>query len=151
MRHRMVVAGLALVGLLLSVYLLLHAWGMVGSLACGGSPSCDRVQASRWSEFLGLPVALYGVGGYLALLAAAIAGLQPRWENSPAPTRLIALLSGAGVLFTVYLKYLEFFVIGAVCRWCVGSAIIITAIFLVSLPFLRTPPSASPRPTDQPA
>jgi len=151
MKHRMVAASLALVGLMLSAYLLMHSLGMTGPLACGGSASCDRVQASRWADFLGLPVAAYGVGGYLSLLVVALAGLQPRWEHSALPTRWLAILSGIGVAFTIYLTYVELFVIGAVCRWCVGSAVIILAIFLVSLPFLRTRPSASLPPTGQPA
>ena len=53
------------------------------------------------------------------------------------PSRLLAVLSGGAVLFTVYLTYLELFVIHAVCRWCVGSAVIILAIFGLSLADLR--------------
>ena len=43
------------------------------------------------------------------------------------------LLSGGALLFSAYLTYLELFVIHAICRWCVGSAVIITAIFVLSL------------------
>jgi len=151
MRHRMAVALLALGGLLLSVYLTMYHAGMVGALACGGEGSCERVQLGPWGQLMGIPVAAYGIGGYLALLVIALAGLQPRFEHSLAPTRLLALVSGGGVAFTLYLKYLELFVIHAVCRWCVVSAVLIGAIFLISLLSLRTRPSASPRPTDQPA
>lgn len=147
----MIVAALAMIGLLLSVYLLLHHYGLVGELACGGSNSCGVVQASRYSEFLGIPVAAYGAGGYLALLVVALAGLQPRWEHHPGPTRLLALLSGIGVAFTIWLTYVELFVLHAVCRWCVGSAVIIALIFVVSLLSLRTRPSASPQLRDQQA
>jgi uncharacterized membrane protein len=151
MRHRMVVASLALAGLLLSVYLTLYHAGLVGALACGASASCERVQLGRYGSLLGLPVAAYGIAGYLGILAVALAGLQPRWETSMTPTRLLVLLSGMGVAFTLYLKYLELFVIRAVCRWCVVSAVLITVIFLVSLLSLRIRPSASPPPTGQPA
>ena len=147
----MVVAALALAGLLLSVYLTMYHAGLVGALACGSSASCERVQLGPWGSFLGLPVAAYGVAGYLAMLVVALAGLQPRWEHSATPTRLLVLLSGGGVAFTLYLKYLELFVIRAICRWCVISAVLITAIFLVSLLSLRIRPSASPPPTGQPA
>lgn len=149
MRHRQAVAVLALLGLMLSLYLTLYHYGLVGSLVCGGSNSCDQVQASRYAMFIGLPVAAYGVGGYLALMVVALAGLQGRWAESAGPTLLIAVLAGVGVLFTAWLKYLEFFRIHAVCRWCVVSAVLITVIFLVaaiSLPSLRTRPSASPQP-----
>ena len=145
MRHRQIAALLALAGLLLSLYLLLQRMGFLGPLVCGTSGGCERVQASRYSEFLGLPVAAYGVGGYLALLVIAFAGLQGKLAESAGPTRLLALLSGIGVAFTVYLTSLELFVIHAICRWCVGSAVIIVLLFItcaVSLPSLRTRPSA---------
>ena len=146
MRSRQVAALLALVGLMLAIYLTMYHYGLVGSLACGGSGECEKVQGSRYADFLGLPVALYGVAGYLALLIVALAGLQGRGADSPTPSRLLALLSGIGVLFTLYLTYLELFVIHAICKWCVGSAVIIVLIFAVSFPSLRTRPSASPRP-----
>jgi len=53
------------------------------------------------------------------------------------PARLLALLAGIGVGFTAYLTYLELFVIHAICRWCVGSAVIIISIFMVALLELR--------------
>ena len=46
---------------------------------------------------------------------------------------LLLVFSGIGFAFTVYLTYLELFVIKAICRWCVGSAVIITLIFFVAL------------------
>ena len=105
----------------------------MGPLICGKSGGCLTVQASKYAEFLGLPVAAYGAGGYLALLIVGFAGLQGRWADAPGPTKLLALLSGIGVLFTVYLTALELFVIHAICRWCVASAVIIVLIFVASL------------------
>jgi len=133
MTRRMTVALLALLGLLLSVYLTLHQMGLLGSLACGDSGGCEKVQASRWAYVAGVPVAAFGVAGYLAILAAALAGLQERWQDSPAPARWLVWLSGAGVLFTLYLMALEAFVIHAWCRWCLGSAALIALIFVLSL------------------
>ena len=123
---------------MLSSYLLLQRMGYLGALVCGVSGSCEKVQASRWSEFLGLPVAAWGVAGYLGLFIVAMAGLQGRWAEQAGPSRLLALLSGIGVAFTLYLTYLELFVIHAVCRWCVGSAAIITGVFLVSVAGLKS-------------
>ncbi len=128
----MAVATLALVGALISLYLLLYKLGVVGSLICGAGGGCERVQASRYSDFLGLPVAGYGVAGYLVLLAIALYGLGPDRVARPGPTRLLALLSGVGVLFSAYLFSLELFVIHAICRWCTASAAIIAAICAVS-------------------
>jgi len=137
MRHRQVAAVLALAGLMLSIYLLLQRLGYLGALVCG-TGGCETVQASRWSEFLGVPVAGWGVVGYFGLFAVAFAGVQGRWAEQGAPTKLLALLSGVGVAFTLYLTYLELFVIHAVCRWCVGSAVIIVAVFISSLAGLRS-------------
>ena len=137
MRHRMTAAVLALLGLMLSIYLTLYKLGFTGPLVCGAGGSCERVQLSRWGDFLGLPVAAYGVGGYLAILAVAILGLQDGWVSRPEPTRWLVFLSAGGVGFTIYLKYLELFRIHAICRWCVVSAVLITAILAVNLVALK--------------
>lgn len=131
-RHRQAVAVLALVGFLVALYLLLYTIGVIGALQCGVG-DCERVQTSRYADFLGLPVAFYGVAGYAAIFAVSLAGLQPRYLASRGPTRLVAALATIGVLFSVYLTYLELFVIHAICWWCVASAVIITAIWVVSL------------------
>ncbi len=137
MRHRMAAAVLALLGLLLSAYLLLHRLGVVGPLACGGTDACERVQASRYADFLGVPVAAFGVVGYLALLVVALVGLQPTFERRRSPTIALLALSVGGVAFTAYLKYLEIFRIGAICLWCAVSAAIIALLLVTSLVGLR--------------
>ena len=133
----MVAAILALAGLFVALYLWLWKLGVVGSLVCGPGGSCEYVQSSPQSVILGLPVALYGVVGYLALLVVGLAGVQPRWAERREPTVLLALLSVLGVLFSGYLPYLEAYVLHAWCRWCLGSAAIITAIFVASVVGLR--------------
>lgn len=132
MRHRMAVALLALVGLLVSTYLLLYKLGLLGQIICVGSGGCERVQLSRWSVLFGVPVAAYGVAGYLALLALALSGLRGERLASPGPTRWLAGLSGLGVLFSAYLLVIELTAIHAVCLWCSVSGAVILAIFLVS-------------------
>ena len=138
MRTRQAIALLALVGCFVALYLWLHQIGVSGELKCG-TGGCDTVQASPWAQQLGIPVALYGVVGYAAILAIALVGLQPAWLERRGPTLLIAALATGGVLFSAWLTYLELFVIHAICRWCVTSAVIMAAIWLVSLPGLRTP------------
>ena len=129
----MAAAVLALGGLLVSAYLLLYKLGVIGSMACGVAGECERVQASRYSEFLGLPVAAYGVGGYVVLLGVALYGLQESQVARPQATRWLVLLSALGVAFSVYLLGLELFVIHAICRWCSVSGVLILAICLVSV------------------
>lgn len=135
-RNRMFVAVLSLVGLLISLYMLAYALGLMGTIACGLG-DCERVQSSPYSHVGPVPVAAFGVLGYLALVVVSLKGLQPSSRGS----RMIplTLLAGGvmGVAFSAYLTYLEAFVIHAWCQWCVGSAILMVLAFLASLPELR--------------
>lgn len=131
------VAALSLAGLFVATYLYLYKIGKIGTLACG-TGGCETVQLSPQARFLGVEVSLIGVLGYAALLVLALLALQPRYEGPAWPARALALFSGVAVLFTAYLTYLELFVIHAVCRWCVTSAAIIVAIFLLAVRELRT-------------
>ena len=130
MTRRMVIAVLALVGFFISVYLTLFKLGVIGQLSCG-SGSCDLVNLSAWGSFLGIPVAAWGMGYYAALFAVAFAGIHDRWAAHPMVPRLLVLLAGWGLLFSAYLTYLELFVIHAICRWCVVSALLVLAILAV--------------------
>ncbi len=132
MIYRMGAALLSLLGLFVSAYLYLYKIGRIGTLACGAG-GCETVQQSPWSRFAGLDVALIGMAGYAGLLLLSLAALQPSLSDRRWPTTLLLWLSGVGVAFTVYLTYLELFVIRAICRWCVGSAVIILVIFLAAL------------------
>ncbi len=139
MRHRQAIALLALVGLFVALYLWLHALGVGGAIKCGASGACETVQTSQWAVFLGMPVAFYGVVGYLAVLVVAVASLRPAALAQGQWNLMLVSLASVGLLFTIYLTYLELFVIHAICRWCVGSAVIITLIWVVSLLSLRFP------------
>jgi len=132
MSKRMWMALISLLGLFLGVYLTLYKFGYIGTLACGVS-SCEKVQTSRWSEFLGLPVATWGAGFYVVMLAMALAGLQQRYAESSGLSLAMVLWTGWGVLFTAWLNYLEAFVIHAWCEWCLGSATMVLILFLLSV------------------
>jgi uncharacterized membrane protein len=135
-RNRMAVAMLALLGLLVSLYMLAYALGFTGPVICGIG-NCEAVQNSPYSRIGTFPIAGLGVLGYLALLFLSFLGLQPSSQGS----RMVplGLLAGGivGVGFSAYLTYLEAYVIHAWCQWCVSSAIIMVLVFLVSLPELR--------------
>ena len=150
MRYRQAIALLALVGFFVALYLWLHALGYGGAIKCGASGGCEVVQTSQWAVFLGLPVAFYGVVGYVAVFGVALAALRPAALAERSWSVLLAGLTSVGFLFTVYLTYLELFVIHAICRWCVGSAVIITLIWIVSLLSLRSPAIRTDRATSQP-
>lgn len=132
MRHRQAIALLALIGLLIASYLALHRLGVIGSLQCG-TGGCETVQSSTYAVFLGVPVAFCGVAGYVALLGVSLVGLQPAFIARRGPTILLAAMSAIGLAFTLYLTYVELFVIHAICRWCVASAVVMAAIAAVAL------------------
>jgi len=126
--RRMVIALIALIGVFVSLYLTLYKLGYIGTLVCG-TGSCELVQLSKWGTFLGLPVAAWGVGYYGAVFVLAMVSTQERFESSRRLTGALALVTGWGVVFTIWLTYLELFVIRAICRWCVGSAVMTVLLF----------------------
>jgi uncharacterized membrane protein len=132
MIRRMGVAVLALVGVFVATYLTLFKAGFLGELTCGIG-SCNVVNLSRWSVFLGIPVAAWGVAFYVFLLVVALVGLQGRFEDSRFMAAALVWLTGWGVVFSLWLTYLELFVIYAICMWCVISAIIVTLCFILAL------------------
>lgn len=131
MTKRMWMALISLLGLFLGAYLTLYKFGLIGTLVCGVS-SCEQVQTSRWSVFLGLPVATWGVGFYALMLVLSIVGLQERYVESRGLALLTLVVAGWGALFTAWLNYLEAFVIHAWCEWCLFSAGMVLVIFILS-------------------
>lgn len=131
-RSRMAMVLLCLAGLFVAAYLYLFKIGKIGTLACG-TGGCETVQLSPQSRFLGVEVSLIGVLGYTVMLGLAFLALQPRYAGRSGPANLLLLLSGGALLFSGYLTGLELFVIHAICRWCVISAVIILAIFGLAL------------------
>ena len=132
MTKRMWMALVSLAGLFLGAYLTLYHYGMIGTLACGVS-SCEQVQTSRWSMFLGLPVATWGAGFYVVVLVLSIVGMQEKYADSPKLSLLMVVLTGWGALFTAWLNYLEGFVIHAWCEWCLGSASMVLVLFILAV------------------
>jgi uncharacterized membrane protein len=128
----MLMALIALIGVFVSLYLTLYKLGYIGTLACG-TGGCETVQLSKWGDFLGVPVAGWGVVYYVVVLALAIAGVQERFARSRSLTMVLVVVTGWGLLFTAWLTYLELFVIHAICRWCVGSATMTVLLFALAL------------------
>jgi uncharacterized membrane protein len=110
------IAGLALVGVGISIYLTwVHYAGI--EPVCTGISDCERVQTSSYAELVGIPVAVLGIAGYAAILAS----LRLRVE-------VTALLAYLALAFSAYLTWAEVFRIEAICQWCVASALITLAI-----------------------
>lgn len=100
---------------------------------CAGVGDCEAVQTSPYAQLFGIPVAILGLGSYLALLALWWVK-RTDWSDLGYMARMaFFFVSLIGVLFSAYLTYLEIFVIEAICPWCVASAIVMTILFLLSL------------------
>ncbi|MEP6991509.1 MAG: vitamin K epoxide reductase family protein [bacterium] len=136
MTKRMLAALLALAGLFVALYLTLYKLGYIGTLVCAVG-SCETVQTSKWATFLGAPVGAWGVAYYAAVFTLAVAGLMPALAERRWVSQVLAAVTGFGVLFSLWLTYLELFVIHAICQWCVMSALIAVALFVTSWLDLR--------------
>jgi len=136
MTRRMTIAVISLIGTFLATYLTLYKLGYLETLACG-TGSCEVVQASRWSKLFGLPVAMWGAGFYLAMFAVAVAGSMGRLAESARVGVVLAGMSGCGVLFSGWLTYVEIWRLHAICRYCVASAGLVVAIFVLSVVDLK--------------
>ncbi len=128
----MIVAALALAGIFISLYLTLYKLGVIGELSCTIG-SCETVNTSKWSRFLGLPVAAWGLLFYIDVFLIAFVGTLERFEDEPIISLVIVAEAAVGVLFSAWLTYLELAVIHAICVWCVMSALIVTAILGVGI------------------
>lgn len=122
---------LAILGAADAIYLLVLKYTQLEAL-CVGNHGCITVNNSIYSEIYGIPVSVFGIAAYLAITGILL--LEPRLElakeNGPLSIFGISL---AGVAFSAYLTWLEFYVIHAVCPFCIASAIIITLIFILAI------------------
>lgn len=100
---------------------------------CGGLGDCESVQTSIYSELLGVPVAIWGLLSYLALLAIYLVK-RSDWRGLGGLARQgFFLVTLIGVVYSAYLTYLEIFVIRAICPWCVASAVVMTILFVLAI------------------
>jgi uncharacterized membrane protein len=128
---RLIMTLLTLVGLGVASYLTyIHYAGINPVCTLGGS--CLKVQTSVYSKLAGVPVALMGLIGYVAIMASLLA---PENETTRFATVVFTVL---GFGFSAYLTYRELFSIHAICEWCVSSAAIMTVLTCLAIwRFLR--------------
>lgn len=115
---------LALLGLGVAIYLSVVELSHTEAF-CGPIGNCNRVQQSKYAYLFDLiPIGLVGVAGYLAILAAwLLSRLGPEKVRSYA-SMANWVFAWLGLLFSIYLTFLEPFVIGATCAWCLTSAVV---------------------------
>ena len=126
------VAAAALVGLATATYLA--GVELTSSTAvCGPVGDCNAVHASEYARLLGIPIGVLGVAAYLAILGL---WLVARQVPSAAPSAGLGLylLALGGTAFSIYLTFLEPFVIGATCGWCLISAVTMAVLLVLVRP-----------------
>lgn len=127
---------LTTIGLGVAGYLsYVHYSGAAPVCSIKGNP-CSQVQKSQYSLLAGVPVALIGLIGYVAILASLLA---PEGELARFATMALTL---GGFGFSAYLTYREAFTLHKICEWCVSSAAIMTVLMCLSIwRFLRGGPT----------
>jgi len=123
---------LSLLGLGVAGYLAYVEVNQVEAI-CGPVGNCNTVQQSTYAMLFGiLPIGVLGVLGYLVIIILWLAGNLDLEAWQKTINALLWIVSMVGFLFSVYLTFLEPFVIGATCLWCLSSAVIMTIMFLLA-------------------
>jgi uncharacterized membrane protein len=124
---------LCLIGLGVAGYLAYVETAQVEAV-CGPVGDCNTVQQSEYARLFGIvPIGILGMAGYgMILLAWTIGRFGRGWMSILAGLALLGMTT-FGMLFSIYLTFLEPFVIGATCAWCLTSALMMAALFWLSL------------------
>ena len=122
---------LTVIGLLVSIYMTIYKITSNDSM-CIGSGDCKTVNASRYAEVYGIPVAVLGIAGYSAILAVLLLERNPGFFQTNG-SMILFTLTLAGFLFTVWLVFVEVALIKAYCPFCITSQIAMTLIFILTV------------------
>jgi uncharacterized membrane protein len=115
----------ALAGLGVATYIAIAESGGGAPKCIAGGGGCETVANSQYSHLAGINVAVLGILGYVLLLVAALLPGDPGRFGG-----FLGALIGFG--FSLYLTYLELFVIDAICQWCVASAVLMALSLAVA-------------------
>lgn len=119
----------ALAGIFDAAYLSYVKLTRVPVFCSPGFGNCESVSSSPYSYILGIPVAYLGLLTYLVIIFLLIFGGKIKFLQTNGIYALFGI-SFFGFLFSLYLTYLEIWVIKALCQWCLISAILMTVIFV---------------------
>ena len=125
---RIAVAALALMGAGIAAYLTYARYAHV-TIACS-TGGCETVQSSDYAEIVGIPVAVLGLTGYLAIFATALL----RGERARVVGAGLAL---GGLIFSLYLILVQVFAIEAFCQWCLASDAVMLVLTAAALARVR--------------
>lgn len=116
---------LATFGVGVATYIAIADSGGGSPVCIAGGHGCQTVAESSYSHLFGVNIAIFGILGYVVLLASALLR-----GDAPRMTGFLVALVGFG--YSLYLTYLELFTIDAICQWCVASAVLMTLLFVTS-------------------
>ena len=122
---------LALLGLAVSIYMTIFKL-TDNEKMCIGNGGCSKVNSSIYAEVYGIPVAVFGVGGYAVIAALLFMENQNKFLKQNG-TMLVFGFALIGFLFTLYLIYVELALIHALCPFCVTSQTTMTILFILSI------------------
>ena len=131
-------AVVAFAGLAIAAYLTVVHYTDAAPV-CAIAHGCATVQQSDYAELAGIPVALLGLGGYVAILVSLFRDGEG-WRTAT------AFLSLAGFAFSAWLTYVEIVRIEAICIWCVGSAVCMTVLAVLAVVRVLSAPPPALRP-----
>jgi uncharacterized membrane protein len=129
-----VIPAISLVGLVVASYLA-YVEINGNKAVCGAVGDCNTVQQSDYAKLFGLiPIGMFGVVGYVMILATWF--MSHRLDGWLSDTAHVLLLGFAvfGTVFSIYLTFLEPFVIGATCAWCLTSAMLMILTLYLQAP-----------------
>jgi len=99
---------------------------------CGPVGDCNAVQESEYASLFGIPIGVLGVIGYLFIGGLWVVARVARGSVADWALVLVAVSVFGGTLFSTYLTFLEPFVIGATCMWCITSALVMMALLWIT-------------------
>jgi uncharacterized membrane protein/thiol-disulfide isomerase/thioredoxin len=134
------VPALVVVGLGVALYLAYVETTHVAAV-CGPVGDCNLVQSSVYAKIFGIPVAILGLLNYVAIGVAWVwqRPLNEKFHNLGALSLLVLTL--VGILFSLYLTFIELLVLHAVCAWCLASAVVATLLFVIVVNALTKQPA----------
>ena len=123
------ILGVSILGFIDATYLTIQHYTQF-TLPCTITQGCDLVTKSEYSFIAGVPVALLGALYYLAIFLGVYIILETKKYGY---LRFVAIATTFGFLFSAWFVYLQFFVIHAICQYCMLSAITSTTMFIASI------------------
>ena len=133
-RMHWLIPALCLVGLVVAGYLA-YVETTNTAAVCGPVGDCNTVQQSPFARLFGiLPIGVLGLFGYLAIILGWVVARYGNGVEVNLATLSVLGMTLAGTLFSIYLTFLEPFVIGATCAWCLTSSVVMMVLMLLSIP-----------------